>query len=122
MEARIRILILMSCLLFFGCSVVTIEDYRNPETHELRQAIIYGRGIDKLENEVVLVPNFRTFTSSFPVRYSSLFIISETPAHVVIKSVTLTDPATDLKRTVEVNESFELDRELRDTGDRKSVV
>ncbi|WP_226669250.1 hypothetical protein [Microbulbifer aggregans] len=106
---------LIACLLHAGCSVVSIKDYRNAETHEIRQAIIYGGEINDVAGFEV-VPNFRTFTSSFPVRYSSLVVLSEKPEKIFIKSASLTDPVSGKVETLQLNKNYYTNRELRDSG------
>lgn len=89
---NIKILILLLPLLLCSCQLVEFQDYVHKPTQKLRQSLIYSghknvRGIDA--QQLVLVPNFRTFTKSFPSNRAELFIVTSLDQEIIISEAVL---------------------------------
>lgn len=98
-----------------SCKVVEYYDYVHRPTHDLRQALVWQqssmKNVSKLTDEpVLLVPNFRTFTSSYPEPAATLFLCSDKPETILVLRATLTDPATSRTALVELNEEVRIDQ------------
>ena len=88
---KLYILILLS-LLGCSCSIVEIEDYIHEPTNDIRNSIdhwSYSR-LDKLVDEqIILIPNFRTFSASYSFHVGQVVVLSEYPVEVAIDSVSI---------------------------------
>ena len=111
---------LISALLFLSltaCSVFNAEDYIHVPTDDIRHAYIYAHydQFDNLTNEeFVIVPNFRTFSKSYPSPYAKLLILSQSKAKVEIDSVELLAGARSIK--VPVGDVLEISKSLENTS------
>lgn len=108
-------LILLS--LFCSCHIVEIDDYCHESTHEIRNSINHGKysQIVGLSNaEIIIVPNFRTFSRSYSHFSGWIYILDKKQGQVYLKNVSL---KTELKpeETVVMNKSVSLDQKLGDT-------
>lgn len=88
---KIYLLVLLS-IFQCSCSIVEIEDYIHEPTNDIRNSIdhwSYSR-LDKLVDEkVILIPNFRTFSASFSFHVGQVVVLSEYPVDVAIDSVSI---------------------------------
>jgi len=88
---KIYILLLLS-ILQCSCSIVEIEDYVHGPTNDIRNSIdhwSYDR-LDKLVDEpIILIPNFRTFSTSYSFHVGQVVVLSEHPVEVEIESVSI---------------------------------
>jgi hypothetical protein len=110
-----NILALLFLLGMTSCKIVEYYDYTHSPTHDLRQSLVWQRSsiknVSKLTDEpVLLVPNLRTFTSSYPVPEAALFLCSDKPETILILRATLTNPATSRTASVELNEEVRIDK------------
>lgn len=100
-----------------GCSRVEVLDYVHEPTHDLRQGLIYNH--DKYEipddTRLVLIPNFRTFTTSFSVPNSSLIFLSRSRTKLLVQTVSLRNVATGHVEEVRVDTTYETERSLLET-------
>ncbi|MBZ0114553.1 MAG: hypothetical protein K8J08_18965 [Thermoanaerobaculia bacterium] len=96
-------------------------DYVHEPTHELRQSLIYNHDeYDVPEDQpLVLVPNFRTFTSSFSAPRSRLFFLSDRPTKLLVQTLSLRNVATGYVEEIRLETTYETQRSLKDTDFQK---
>lgn len=99
------------------CSIVELEDYVHEPTDRIRNAFVYsdyGR-IAKLTDEpFLIVPDFRSFSRSFPVPHAKLYVLAKSKTEVTIENISLS--SEDNKAVViNINKSIVIDQSLKDT-------
>ncbi|MFK7996247.1 MAG: hypothetical protein AB8B87_19065 [Granulosicoccus sp.] len=85
--------------------MVEFQDYVHKPTQQLRQSLIYSgrkkvRGVDG--RQLVLVPNFRTFTEAFSSNRASLLIVTSLDEKIRIRKVVLRNLDTGIDREIDL--------------------
>lgn len=117
-EFAIKYWLLIFALFLSACSVVDVQDYVHAPTHELRNSVIYSghqsvRGVG--DQQFVLVPNFRTFTSSYSVNRALLIVVSAGETIINVRNVLLRNQETGAFEAMELNKTFEVAKPVPDT-------
>jgi hypothetical protein len=110
-------LLLLTVLLLSGCVLVSFEDYVHDETQEARQSINWGGGTRGLpDRALVIVPDFRQFTRSFPNPRAHLIVVTRAPQTLHIESATVRNMDSGKMRTLHFPQPVEVRQPLGRDG------
>ncbi len=98
-----------------SCRIVEIDDYIHDPTNDVRNALIWEhrsiKKVSKLTDEpVLLIPNLRTFTSSYSERSAKLILCSDTKKQILITEAVLINNDTGYKTSAKLDEEVVIDK------------
>ncbi len=110
MKLFFHLLLGPALLLASGCVIVPIERYVHEPTAQIpnyrwAKQHVLPRELQPAEGEVLLVPDFATFSISYPTQDSFLHVFTRGNRVVVIIGADLEVPETGVKQSVELNVS-----------------
>jgi hypothetical protein len=108
------LLVLLMCS---GCLYVPVEDYVHEETQELRGNRNWPSKDMGIEGrELVLVPNFRSFTSEYSERRASLMILSRMPRDIHFARAEIINKDSGFVLSLTLDQTVRVDRPYYQTG------